>query len=58
MQLLLEKQLLKPDSIILIETDIPEEVITKLKQIEQIQIIDIRKYGRATIIVLQTKEPN
>ena len=43
-QLLLEKQLLKPDSIILIETDIPEEVLTKLKQIEQIQITDIRKY--------------
>lgn len=57
-QLLLEKQLLKTDSIILIETDIPEEVLTKLKQIEQIQITDIRKYGRATIIVLQTKEPN
>ena len=57
-QLLLEKQLLKTDSIVLIETDIPEEVLTKLKQIEEIQITDIRKYGRATIIVLQTKEPN
>ena len=56
-QLLLEKQLLKTDSIVLIETDIPEEVLTKLKQIEEIQITDIRKYGRATIIVLQTKEP-
>ena len=57
-QLLLEKQLLKTDSIVLIETDIPEEVLTKLKQIEEIQITDIRKYGRATIIVIQTKEPN
>lgn len=57
-QLLIKEQLLKSDSIVIIETDIPEEVLTRLEQIEQIQVTDIRKYGRATIIVLQTKEPN
>ena len=57
-QLLIKEQLLKSDSIVIIETDIPEEVLTKLEQIGQMQVTDIRKYGRATIIVLQTKEPN
>ncbi len=51
--LLLERELLKEQSIVIIETD-QEEVIDDIKQLD-IEIISQRKYGRAHIIFLKRK---
>lgn len=52
-ELLLTKELLKEQSIVIIETD-QEEVIDDIKQLE-IEIISERKYGRAHLIFLKKK---
>ena len=52
-ELLLEKQLLKEQSIVIIETD-QEEIIHNIQQLD-IEIISQRKYGRAHIIFLKRK---
>ena len=53
-KLLLEKDLLKKDSIVILETDRLEDIEKELNSID-IDIIDKRKYGRAEIIFLQPK---
>lgn len=52
-ELLLDEELLKEQSIVIIETD-QEEVIDDIKQLE-IEIISERKYGRAHLIFLKKK---
>lgn len=54
-QQILEKDLLNKDGIAVIETDNEEEIVTKLKNID-IQIYDIRKYGRVKLIFTSQKE--
>ena len=53
-KLLVKKEILKRDSIIIIETDQKEEIKEQLKNLD-IDIIDERKYGRANLIFLQYK---
>jgi len=52
-KLLLNQELLKEKSIVIIETD-QEEVVNNIKQLE-IEIISQRKYGRAHLIFLKKK---
>ena len=53
-ELLLKKEILKTDSLIIIETDQVEELKEKLENLK-IEIIDKRKYGRANLIFIQQK---
>ena len=53
-KLLVKKEILKRDSIIIIETDQKEEIKEQLKNLD-IDIIDERKYGRANLIFLKKK---
>lgn len=53
-KLLMEKDLLKKDSIIILETDRLENIKNELENLN-IEIIDQRKYGRAEIVFLQLK---
>ena len=53
-KVLIKKEILKSDSIIIIETDQKEEIKEQLKNLD-IDIIDERKYGRANLIFLQYK---
>ena len=49
-EILFKRQLLKPESLIIIETDIEKEVISDIEKMKQLKIINIKKYGRATCI--------
>ena len=49
-EILVKKQLLKPESLIIIETDIEKEVISELEKIKEIEVKNIKKYGRAVCI--------
>ncbi len=51
-KIMLEKDLLKEDSILIIETDQEKRVREKIEMLE-IKIIDERKYGRANLIFLK-----
>lgn len=51
-KIIFEKELLKEESIIIIETDDRDRIIENLKD-RNCEIIDIRKYGRAYLIFLQ-----
>ena len=51
-KIIFEKELLKKESIIIIETDDRDRIIEDLKD-RNCEIIDIRKYGRAYLIFLQ-----
>ena len=51
-KIILEKNLVTKDSIIIIETDRKNEIEEELKNIE-IEIVDERKYGKAEIIFLR-----
>ena len=51
-ELILKKNLLNNDGIIIAETDQDERVLEELKYIE-IEIYDIRKYGRAKLIFMR-----
>ena len=53
-KLLVKKEILKRDSIIIIETDQKDEIIEQLENLD-IDTIDERKYGRANLIFLQYK---
>ena len=53
-KLLIKKEILQTNSIIIIETDQKEEIKEQLKNLD-IDIIDERKYGRANLIFLQYK---
>ena len=52
--LLLEKQLIKEETIIIIETDIEQNVKTELKKLK-IEEIDEKKYGRASLLFYKIK---
>lgn len=49
---LMENDLLTKESLIIIETDEINRDIEEIKQIESIEIIDTRKYGRANLIFI------
>ena len=53
-ELILKQDLLKQESIIIIETDEEKRVIEKINQLS-IEIVDQRKYGRANLIFLKKK---
>ena len=50
-----ENQLLKEDSLIIIETDQEEKVINQLKNLK-VEIIQQRKYGRVNLIFLNKRK--
>lgn len=52
LKLIVEKDLLKEESLIIIETDQKEKIMKQLETIE-IEIVDTRKYGRAHLIFLR-----
>lgn len=53
--ILLEKQLLKKESVLIIETDQKEQILKELEG-KLIKITDIRKYGRANLIFAKISE--
>lgn len=53
-KLILKYDLLKEDGIIIIETDIEEEILMNLKEFS-LDIYDVKKYGRVTLIFLRRK---
>lgn len=53
-KILIEKELLKEHSIVIIETDEKEKIENQIKQLE-IEITDTRRYGRAHLIFLKVK---
>ena len=52
---IIEKNLLAPDGIIIVETD-EEEKIELIKQIESITVQDVRKYGRVKLVFLKSRK--
>lgn len=52
LKLIVEKDLIKEESLIIIETDQKEKIMKQLETIE-IEIVDTRKYGRAHLIFLR-----
>ena len=52
---IIEKDLVKEDSIIIIETDDKERILKEIEKIE-VEVIDIRKYGRAALIFLKIRK--
>ena len=53
-KLILEKNLLNDDGIIIIETDIEKEVLEKIRNFS-VDIYDVRKYGRVSLIFIRRK---
>ena len=53
-EIILSLKLLKKDGIIIIETDEKDREIDNLKKLD-IQVYDIRKYGRANLIFLNSE---
>ena len=53
---ILEMKMIKQESIIIVETDDENRILEEIKNIE-VQIVDKRKYGRATIIFLKLGIP-
>ena len=49
-------KMIKQESIIIVETDDENRILEEIKNIE-VQIVDKRKYGRATIIFLKLGIP-
>ena len=54
-KLILEQDIMNNKSMIIIETDDEKREISQLKKIENIEITDIRKYGRVKLIFLIKK---
>ena len=54
-KIILKKELITKDSIIMIETDRKKEIEESLKEIE-LEIIDQRKYGRTEILFLKQRQ--
>ncbi len=55
-EIILNNNLLSPDGIIIIETDEEEREIQKIKNLSNIEIINLRTYGRVKLIFLKIKE--
>lgn len=53
-KIILEKEILKEDSYMIVETDEEERIIEKIKKLE-VDVIDQRKYGRVHLIFLKRK---
>lgn len=49
----IKKQILKPDTLIIAETDDKEKIVKQIEEIKNIEIIEQRKYGRANIFFLK-----
>lgn len=56
-KIILEKDLIKKESIIIVETDEEKRIQKELEKLE-IEIIDQRQYGRAHLIFLKKKKDN
>lgn len=56
-KLILTKEMINQDSIIIIETDEEERIIKQIKEL-QVDIVDQRKYGRAHLIFLKENKKN
>lgn len=54
-EIIIEEKLLKEDSLIIVETDNEKNILSDLKKIE-IEVMDTRKYGRATLIFLKIRK--
>lgn len=52
---LLENEIIKKDSLIILETDEEERELKQLKEIKNIEIKDLRRYGRVKLIFLNKK---
>lgn len=52
--LIIKNNLLSEDGIIVVETDIEEDILEKIKEFS-VDIYDVRKYGRATLIFIRRK---
>lgn len=52
---LLKNNLITKDSIIIIETDEINRNVEEVRNIEEIEIVDTRKYGRANLLLLKRK---
>ena len=53
-EIMLEKDLLNEDSLIIVETDNPEKIVEQLNKLD-VEIIDERKYGRACLIFVKVR---
>lgn len=53
-KIIIEKELLKEDSYIIVETDEKEKILEKIKKLE-VDVIDQRKYGRVNLIFIKRK---
>lgn len=56
LEIILENNLLSPNGIIIIETDEEERETQKIKELNNIEIINFKKYGRVKLIFLKLKE--
>lgn len=54
-KIILEQDLIKKDSTIIIETDRKEKIMVEMEKLE-VEITDIRKYGRAYLIFLNKRK--
>lgn len=52
---LIKNNLLTNDSLIIVETDEIERDLKEINQLENIEIVDTRKYGRANLVLLKRK---
>ena len=55
-EIILDNNLLSPEGVIVIETDEEEREIQKIKNLSNIEIINLRTYGRVKLIFLKVKE--
>lgn len=56
LEMILENNLLSPNGVIVIETDEEERETQKIKELNNIEIINFKKYGRVKLIFLKLKE--
>ena len=52
---IMDNKLINDTGKIIIETDIEEDVLEKLKNISTVDIYDVKKYGRVTLIFVRRK---
>lgn len=57
-KIILDKKILNDDALIILETDDEEREINELKEVNNINIKDIRKYGRIKLIFLKQEIPS
>lgn len=52
---IIKKEIIKDNAIIIIETDNEERILSEVVNLD-VQVIDIRKYGKAKLVFLERKE--